>query len=75
MKSRLLKRGESGDRADDNEETIKSRLAVFEEQTIPVIEHYEQEEKVKKVRAKQKVLDALKVLIPLFLHETGIISI
>lgn len=75
MKSRLLKRGESGDRADDNEETIKSRLAVFEEQTIPVIEHYEQEEKVKKVSAKQKVLDALKVLIPLFLPETGIISV
>lgn len=33
---RLIKRG----RADDNEETIKNRLGVFNYQTYPVIEHY-----------------------------------
>lgn len=49
MKSRLLKRAESSGRADDNEDTIKSRLEVFEQHTVPVIEHYEQQEKVKKV--------------------------
>lgn len=32
--------GELAHRADDNEETIKSRLAVYEEQTAPLINYY-----------------------------------
>lgn len=42
---RLLKRG----RADDNEETIKSRLKVFNGQTSPVIEYYSEKGSVHEI--------------------------
>jgi adenylate kinase len=35
---RILSRGEG--RADDNEQTVRKRLAVYRESTAPVIEHY-----------------------------------
>lgn len=37
---RLLKRGESSGRSDDNLETIKSRLEVYHSQTLPLKEFY-----------------------------------
>lgn len=37
---RLLKRGESSGRADDNMEVIKKRLQIYHEVTMPVIEFY-----------------------------------
>jgi len=40
MKKRLLHRGQSSGRVDDNEETIKNRLATFHECTKPVADHY-----------------------------------
>jgi len=49
MKRRLLARGETSERVDDNEETIAKRLETFESQTKPVIEYYESQNKVKKV--------------------------
>lgn len=49
MKQRLLARGETSGRVDDNEETIAKRLETFENQTKPVIEYYESQNKVKKV--------------------------
>jgi len=41
MVKRLMKRGETSGRADDNEETIKKRLDLFYKATEPVIAHYE----------------------------------
>ena len=38
---RLLARAEKEGRADDNEETIRTRMAVYEEQTAPLIRFYE----------------------------------
>ena len=38
--TRILKRGETSGRADDNPETIKSRLAVYHEKTHPLIDFY-----------------------------------
>lgn len=38
--TRLLKRAELEDRGDDNQETIKSRLRVFETQTAPLLDYY-----------------------------------
>ena len=49
MEERLLKRGETSQRVDDNIETIKKRFKTFEEKTLPVIDHYGQLNKVKKV--------------------------
>ena len=51
MQNRLMKRGETSGRVDDNEETIKKRLKTFEDQTVPVISYYGEQERVKKVRA------------------------
>ncbi len=40
LTSRLLKRAEIENRADDNEETIRARLEVYRAQTAPLINHY-----------------------------------
>ena len=40
MVARLLHRGLTSGRADDNEETIKKRLDTFSKATEPVIKHY-----------------------------------
>lgn len=49
MVLRLLERAKTSGRADDNEETIRKRLAVFTEQTKPVVEFYQKCNKVHKV--------------------------
>jgi adenylate kinase len=40
MTERLLERGKTSGRVDDNEETIKKRLDTFHNQTKPLIDHY-----------------------------------
>lgn len=40
---RLINRGKTSGRADDNEETIKKRLKVYKDQTAPLAEWYEKE--------------------------------
>ena len=52
---RLLKRAEIEGRADDNEETIRTRMRVFEEQTRPLLEYYGQKGLVVEVNGKQSV--------------------
>jgi adenylate kinase len=37
---RLAERAETGDRDDDDEETVRNRLRVFDESTSPLLEHY-----------------------------------
>ncbi|GAB6021990.1 Adenylate kinase isoenzyme 1 [Chamberlinius hualienensis] len=46
MVKRLLKRGESSGRVDDNEETIRKRLATFHKHSKPVVEHYSKKCKI-----------------------------
>lgn len=41
--TRLINRGKTSGRADDNEETIKKRLVVYHSQTAPLIDWYKQE--------------------------------
>ncbi|KAI8610605.1 adenylate kinase-domain-containing protein, partial [Chytriomyces sp. MP71] len=41
LETRLLKRGETSGRADDNIQTIKKRFKTFLETSVPVITHYE----------------------------------
>ncbi|XP_006768594.1 PREDICTED: adenylate kinase isoenzyme 1 isoform X3 [Myotis davidii] len=70
MTQRLLKRGETSGRVDDNEETIKKRLDTYYKATEPVIAFYEKRGIVRKVNAEGSVdsvfsqvcthLDALK---------------
>ena len=40
MSSRLLERGKTSGRADDNEETIKKRLVTFHSHMQPILDHY-----------------------------------
>ena len=50
MTKRLLQRGQSSGRVDDNAETIRKRLVTFREETLPVIQHYSKQDKVAKVK-------------------------
>jgi adenylate kinase family enzyme len=46
MTKRLLHRGQTSGRVDDNEETIKKRLKTFHNQTVPVLDLYERQNKL-----------------------------
>ena len=46
MTERLKQRGLTSGRTDDNKETIRKRLQTFHQHTIPVISHYQQNNKV-----------------------------
>jgi len=49
MTKRLLHRGQTSGRVDDNEETIKNRLNTFHNQTLPVLDLYEKQGKLAEV--------------------------
>lgn len=51
MESRLLKRGETSGRSDDNAESIRKRFRTFVETSMPVVEHFRKENKVVEVKA------------------------
>jgi len=55
MEERLIKRGETSGRVDDNAETIRKRFSTFVEETLPVIESYEEKNKLKRVDATRSV--------------------
>ena len=52
MVKRLLDRGKTSGRVDDNMETIKQRLKVFYDQTTPVIEYYKKQGKVRHLNSE-----------------------
>ena len=49
MVGRLVERGKTSGRVDDNEETIRKRLNTYKESELPVVKHFEKLDKVKKV--------------------------
>lgn len=55
LKKRLLERGKTSGRADDNEESIAKRLKVFNEQTKPVIDFYSKQEKLHRFDANRDI--------------------
>lgn len=63
MERRLLERGKTSGRSDDNIQSIKKRFRTFVETSMPVVEHYEKEGRVVKVKATdtpEKVYEATK---------------
>jgi len=60
---RLLKRAEIEGRADDNEETIRTRMRVYEEQTRPLLEYYGQKGLVVEVNGQQSIESVKKDLV------------
>ncbi|KAL4597450.1 adenylate kinase isoenzyme 1, partial [Arapaima gigas] len=55
MVKRLMKRGETSGRTDDNEETIKKRLDLYYKATEPVIAYYEGRGIVRKIDSEGTV--------------------
>ena len=55
LMKRLIKRGQDSGRADDNEETIKKRLLVYNTQTSPLIEWYKNEDKYHLIKGYGKL--------------------
>ena len=55
--TRLLKRAQDENRVDDNEETIRKRMTVYNEQTQPLIDHYETHGKLRRVDGMGAVED------------------
>jgi UMP-CMP kinase len=51
MQKRLLKRGETSGRSDDNAESIKKRFKTFVETSMPVVDYFEKEGRVVKIDA------------------------
>jgi UMP-CMP kinase len=57
LMTRLIKRGETSGRADDNAESIKKRFVTYREQSYPVIEKYDGMGKVKRVDSSVGTID------------------
>lgn len=55
MLKRLLKRGENSGRVDDNIESIRKRFVVFTETSMPVVDAFEKQDKVKRISCDQPV--------------------
>jgi len=51
MRERLLNRGKTSGRSDDNEESIVKRFRTFVETSMPVVDHFAEEGRVVKVSA------------------------
>jgi len=58
--------GEVYQRADDNEETIKTRMDVYLKNTKPIIDYYEAQGKLRKVDADKDAQEVLEILMGVF---------
>lgn len=63
MRKRLLHRGLTSGRADDNEESIVKRFRTFVETSMPVVDHFAQEDRVVKVEADQDETDVYEEIV------------
>ncbi|MDR1762375.1 MAG: adenylate kinase [Dysgonamonadaceae bacterium] len=52
---RLIKRGKETGRADDNPQTIEKRLAVYHEQTEPLLEYYKKKGKLFNIKGQNDI--------------------
>ncbi len=54
--------GELYQRTDDNEETIKERMQVYQKSTQPIVDHYTKQHKLKKLDGNSETVDLAKTL-------------
>ena len=66
MCARLLERGQSSGRSDDNLPTIRKRFRTFHEQTLPVLELVERRGLLRRVRATGSPAEVFAAIQPLF---------
>ena len=55
MTTRIMERGLSSGRIDDNEEAIRKRLVTYRESTMPIIKEFEARGKLREVNSDQTV--------------------
>ena len=63
---RILNRGETSGRSDDTKESVRVRLEVYEKDTAPLIEYYEQENLVAKINAVGEVENIYNLILKEF---------
>lgn len=51
---RCLKRGQSSGRSDDNEESLKKRFQTFVNDSLPIINHYKEQDLVKEIDGQRE---------------------
>jgi len=68
LTERLANRGKTSGRVDDNLESIKKRIQVFINDTVPVIEFYEREGRIRRVNANAAVDQVTKDTLENFRH-------
>jgi len=75
MLQRLLERGKTSGREDDNVESIKKRFRTFEETSMPVIDYYKKQDKVVEIdstKSKEEVYANVKKEVDAKFSGTGI---
>ncbi|KAH7035252.1 uridylate kinase [Microdochium trichocladiopsis] len=60
MEKRLLERGKTSGRADDNAESIRKRFRTFIETSMPVVDYYEKQNRVIKIDARPQPTEVYK---------------
>ncbi|PWN51605.1 putative URA6-uridine-monophosphate kinase [Violaceomyces palustris] len=74
MLQRLLKRGETSGRTDDNVESIKKRFQTFVETSMPVVDHYRKQDRVVEVdsvASKEQVYSEIRKAVDLTFEKLG----
>ena len=72
LQDRILNRGLTSGRTDDNLETARKRFVTFQESTLPILQHYEKVNKLIKVRGdrdKNEVFSDLKRVVSPFISD------
>jgi len=57
VKKRIIERGKTSGRADDNDKVFETRWAKYMKETIPVINYFEGRGKVRKINGRQSIED------------------
>jgi adenylate kinase family enzyme len=66
LTQRLLERGKTSGRADDNLESIKKRLDTFTNMSLPVIKHFAKDGRVRKINAEGSIDDITQATMKCF---------
>ncbi|KAA8499025.1 UMP-CMP kinase 3 [Porphyridium purpureum] len=66
MEERLLERGKTSGRSDDNIKSIKKRFKTFVEQSMPVIDYYEAKGSVRRINATKPVDEVYRTINAIF---------
>jgi UMP-CMP kinase len=71
MQKRLLERGKTSGRSDDNAESIKKRFKTFEETSMPVVDYFGGQGRVIKIQAVAPIDDVYKKTVKALEEKIG----